>query len=218
MDEDMMRNWTFRLSVVVLTLALLASDSGRCGGIVINELHVDPDVKTELVEFVELHNTDRSSVDLSGWSFTSGIAYTFPAGTTLAGQGYLVVAQQPDDMLGGRTQSGFNVSAADVFGPFVGKLSNEGDRVTLCDADGQVVDEVTYKLGFPWPTVGDPTTNDQPGDGGVDAVDQSGVRQRPGRQLAFGAADAGIAEPGVRRQRGAADSAGQPYAEPAALG
>jgi hypothetical protein len=42
-----------------------------------------------------------------------------------------------------------------VFGPCRGKLSNQGDLVVLQTASGEVVDEVSYQLGFPWPTVGD---------------------------------------------------------------
>ena len=41
-------------------------------------------------------------------------------------------------------------------GPWGGKLSNEGETITLWDLSGNVVDEVDYGLGFPWPTVGTP--------------------------------------------------------------
>ena len=37
--------------------------------------------------------------------------------------------------------------------------SKYGDQLTLEDALGQTQDEVNYKLGFPWPTVGDPAGN-----------------------------------------------------------
>ena len=53
-----------------------------------------------------------------------------------------------------------------VLGPFGGKLSNEGERVVLCDDAGEIVDEVSYQLGFPWPTVGDPMTGSTAGTGG----------------------------------------------------
>ena len=43
------------------------------GPIVINELHVDPDVKTEPVEFIELYNAGASTVNLSGWNFSNGV-------------------------------------------------------------------------------------------------------------------------------------------------
>lgn len=133
--------------------------------VIINELHTNPDVKTDLVEFVELHNYGVEAVNLAGWALTEGVFYTFPAGTVLPAGGYIVAAQRPEHMLAPRTASGFSVSASVLYGPYGGKLSNEGERVVLCDAEGQVVDEVTYQLGFPWPTVGDVTTNNQPGTG-----------------------------------------------------
>src|ERR1043166_4599590 len=55
--------------------------------IVINEIHYNPDVKTEHVEFVELYNTGPGSVDLAGWYFSDGVNYTFPAGTSLPAGG-----------------------------------------------------------------------------------------------------------------------------------
>ncbi len=36
-------------------------------------------------------------------------------------------------------------------GPWLGKLSNDGERVTLSNELGQTVDEVDYRVGFPWP-------------------------------------------------------------------
>lgn len=114
--------------------------------VVINELHYDPDVSTDLVEFVELYNAGDAAVDLSGWFFSDGIDYTFPQGTTLAAGGYVVVAQNPTAVA-----AKFGVAS---LGPYSGKLSNFGETVTLRDAAGVKRDEVDYQLGFPWPTVG----------------------------------------------------------------
>ena len=61
-----------------------------------------------------------------------------------------------------------------AYGPFAGRLSNEGEALLLRDAAEREVDEIVYKLGFPWPTVGGDTNrsigliqsqvdNDQPG-------------------------------------------------------
>lgn len=116
--------------------------------IVINELHVDPvDSKSYPTEFVELYNPTESVVDLSGWAFTKGISYTFPAGTTLASHGYLLIAANPAMVL--------DRLGAHAIGPWTGALSNEGEKVTLSDALGAEVDSVEYTAGFPWPTVGD---------------------------------------------------------------
>ena len=119
--------------------------------VIINEIHYDPDVKTELVEYVELHNRSAFDVDISNWYFDSGISYQFPSSVTLGAGGYVVVAQVPEQV-----QSKFGVSSDIVFGSWVGKLNNDGEEIVLRDSDGAKVDEVEYKLGFPWPTVGGP--------------------------------------------------------------
>jgi len=135
--------------LVLMVEATLGSENGspRVGAVVINELHVDPAVKTQPVEYVELYNMSNAPVDLSGWSFTNGITYTFPGGTTLAAGDYVLVSENPSAV-----QSIYHVAS---FGPFIGSLSNGGERVVLRDADGMKQDEVDYGMGFPWPTVGD---------------------------------------------------------------
>lgn len=143
-------------------LSLLAREWGlqyeQIPPIVINEIHFDPDLSYELVEFVELHNAGDQPVDLSGWYFGSGITYTFPPNTLLAAGDYLVVTEDASV----RTiapltsvQSKYGTPPSKVFGPFSGSLSNDGETIQLRAANGLVVDEVDYQLGFPWPTVGD---------------------------------------------------------------
>src|SRR5688572_28218370 len=109
--------------------------SGVKGQIVINEIHSNPDVKTELVEFIELHNTTGASVNLSGWSLSDAAEFTFPTGTTIGPGGFAVVTENTNAF---RLKFGFS-----VFGPWVGKLNNSGERIALRNAAGQVVDEVT---------------------------------------------------------------------------
>jgi len=132
--------------------AALAKNWGkRRSKIIINEIHYDPDVKTELVEYIELYNRSAFDVDISEWYFSNGISYQFPVGTMLGAGEYVVVAQTPEQV-----QSKFGAPANIVFGPWVGKLNNEGERIVLRDSYGEQIDEVEYKLGFPWPTVGGP--------------------------------------------------------------
>jgi hypothetical protein len=124
------------------------------GDIVINELHYNPDVKTEPVEFVELYNAGAAPVNLQGWTLSAGagLRFTFPA-TNVAAGGYAVVAQNPAAL-----QAKYAVTGA--LGPFntnlASALSKYGDRVELRTDSGALHDEVEYRLGFPWPTVGDP--------------------------------------------------------------
>ena len=126
---------------------LLLSGAEPLPPIVINEIHYDPDVRTDLAEFVELYNAGTETVDLSDWALDDAVEYTFPAGTELTEGQYIVVAEDPATML-----SKFGVSA---HGPWTGRLDNDGDRIALRDDRGVTVDEVDYKRGFPWPTVGD---------------------------------------------------------------
>jgi hypothetical protein len=126
-------------------------------GVVVNEIHYDPDVKTEAVEFIELYNAANASVDLGGWSLVGAVSFAFPAGTRLAAQGFLVVAGNPAAL-----QAKFGAVA---LGPWVGRLSAVGETVILCDAARRVVDRVEYALGFPWPTVGDSVPSGTAGKG-----------------------------------------------------
>ncbi len=116
--------------------------------ILINEIHYAPDVKTEPAEFIELYNAGTNSVDLTGWYFSDGIQYRFTNSLSVPVGGFLVVAQDPATIL--------NKYGAVALGPWTGSLANEGEKIVLRNAAGQVMDEVNYQLGFPWPTVGDP--------------------------------------------------------------
>ena len=115
--------------------------------IIINEVHIDPPVKTEIVEFVELYNKGDVPVDVSGWTIRDGIGFSFPAGSSVDAGGYLVVAMDPQMF-----QAKFGKSA---LGPWEGKLNNTGETIELWSAGGDQIDQVDYKVGFPWPSVGE---------------------------------------------------------------
>ncbi|MBI1389834.1 MAG: hypothetical protein GC154_15450 [bacterium] len=119
--------------------------------VVINEIHYDPDLSTEWVEFIELFNDSDAAVDLSGWRIANAVDFTFPPGMSIAAHGFRVVAQ---DLSAVRNK--YAVPTSVMAGPFQGRLANEGDKVELHDAQGKTIDEVDYQLGFPWPTTGDP--------------------------------------------------------------
>ena len=151
-------------SALMVLGGLLCFDA-RGTEVVINEIHSDPDVKTELVEYVELHNTSGQPVDLSGWYFSDGIFYTFDEGATLPAGGYVIVCQSPSDIHAKWSSGRFQLPEHSILGPYGGKLNNDGEQVVLCNADGEVTDEVDYQLGFPWPTVGDSMSEDLLGTG-----------------------------------------------------
>lgn len=147
-------------------LAVIAFNWLRQGesAIVINEIHYNPDLKTDLVEFIELYNTGPHDVDISGWRFCDGVDYTFPQGTIFPADSYLVIAEDPTPAYRPVTISEkYGTDPALVAGPFSGRLNNDGEKIELCDAMGVTVDRVDYKLGFPWPTVGDAVPDVIPG-------------------------------------------------------
>lgn len=125
-----------------LTLALSFATWLRAD-VVINEIHYDPEPNTEEVEFIELYNSGASSVDVSGWQFTDGVAFILPVSTQIPAGGYLVIGENPTALF-----AKFSVNS---LGPWSGSLSNDGERIVLKNAFGAIMDEVDYGVGFPWP-------------------------------------------------------------------
>lgn len=114
--------------------------------LVINEIHYNPDLDTEWVEFIEIHNRAAEPANVGAWTLSGGINYVFPDGTVIPARGYLVVGEEP-----GALAAKFGVTA---LGPYTGRLSGDGERVVLRNQAAAEVDEVEYAPGFPWPTVG----------------------------------------------------------------
>lgn len=132
---------------MVMVIVGVLVGQGAVAAVVVNEIHFDPPVKTDPAEFIELYNPGAEAMSLSGWRIRGGVAFTFPEGAVLPAGGYGVVAQDP-----GYVERTWGVTA---WGPWSGRLANRGERVDLEDAGGARVDRVEYRLGFPWPTVGE---------------------------------------------------------------
>ena len=113
------------------------------GDVVINEIHFNPPDNTVRQEFIEIHNPDAAAINLGGWRISGAVDYYFPAGISIAGGDYLVIAEDPSTLL-----ETLNVTA---LGPYNGSLDSEGETIRLRDASDQLVDMVDYKAGFPWP-------------------------------------------------------------------
>ncbi|UCF42300.1 MAG: lamin tail domain-containing protein [Planctomycetota bacterium] len=146
-------------NVDIADFAILADNyRKRINPVVINEIHTDPDLKTEQVEFVELYNISNETVDLSGWYFSRGFDFTFPPSTSIPPHGYIVIVENTN-VFDQNSPNDTDFQAKFGFEPngiFIGKLSNDGENIELRNAEGEEMDQVDYQLGFPWPTVGDP--------------------------------------------------------------
>ena len=101
-----------------------------------------PGVRGEDFEFLELTNTGTALLTLTGASFTRGIEWTF-AGATLAAGERLVLVRNPAAF--SRRHPGM---AVPVRGPWSGHLDNDGERLELTDASGEVIFDFEYEDGW----------------------------------------------------------------------
>ena len=98
------------------------------------------------LEFIEIHNPDAAAVAIGGWALTKGVDYTFPAGTTIAAGGFIVVAANPATL-----------GVAGALGPWEAgdTLSDTGEEVELSLPGATAgtwtsVDKVTYADEGDW--------------------------------------------------------------------
>ncbi|MFT4640062.1 MAG: hypothetical protein ACI8T1_003387, partial [Verrucomicrobiales bacterium] len=119
--------------------------------ILISEINYHSSADQGSGDWVELRNTFGQPIDLSGWVFQDGSTsnrFFIPVGTTILPDEVIVLCEDQDT---------FRSIHPDVVcaGSFGFGLSNSGERLRLLDAEGQLIDEVTYKDAAPWPTEAD---------------------------------------------------------------
>ena len=115
--------------------------------IVISEVFYNQPGSVETAEFVEVHNSGTETVDLSGWSFSEGIQFTFRDGQLLRAGDYVCVVAD----LGAFLEE---FPAGRSVGEYVGRLSNGGERLALFDGQA-IVDLVDYNDDEDWPSLAD---------------------------------------------------------------
>ena len=123
--------------------------------LVINEIHYDPPSKTIPEEFIELFNPSPEPLDLAGYSFSSGIDFTFVGNQVwLEGHSYLVVCADPATILGSHS-----VDVDLLVGPWNPEtaLDNGGETIELVEPSGVVVARVRYNDRGKWPVAADGT-------------------------------------------------------------
>ena len=143
----------------------------RVGDLVITEINYNPhgaltrfgelDVDNDEFEFVELENTSERTINLDGVQLVQrtiagqeeGISFTFSA-QLLAPNKRLVIARNLKAFVSryGSTSTVAMGSSVDNAGDvYTGKLANGGERLTLLNAAGEVLQEFDYNDDFPWP-------------------------------------------------------------------
>jgi len=124
-----------------------ANQASLHGEVVINEIHYHPAVEggnTPPIEFLEIYNRSAGPIDLSGWRFTRGIPFSFPAGRTLSAGGFLVIAPDP-----AAVEARYGISG--VLGGFAGGLQNSAEVIRLEDDLGNPADRLRYADDGGWP-------------------------------------------------------------------
>ncbi len=128
---------------LLLTLCIVQSQAQ----IIINEISYNPpEAGNDSLEYIELYNSGNTQIEITGWSFTSGIGDTFPE-VHLQPGAYFVAAINASAM-----QAVFQVNAHQWSS---GALNNSGESIILVDASGNFVDSVAYDDMDPWPTDAD---------------------------------------------------------------
>jgi len=96
-------------------------------GVFINEILPSPTGPDETEEWIEIYNSNNSEVDISGWQIQDAKgkikSYSFPAGTKISPQGFLVLSRPTTKVT----------------------LNNDGDGLNLIQPDGKIIDTVSFE-------------------------------------------------------------------------
>ncbi|HKS35733.1 MAG TPA: lamin tail domain-containing protein, partial [Verrucomicrobiae bacterium] len=110
-------------------------------------------------EFIEVYNNTATPFDIVQWRLTGGANYEFPAFAPANPQaGFLkpferIVLSGADEAT---TRASYGIPASiRIFGPWVGNLSNDGERITLHDKNGVIVCTVQYNDRGKWSPAAD---------------------------------------------------------------
>jgi len=100
------------------------------------------------LEFIGIINNSDDTVDASGFYFRElGVSYTFPANS--------LIAPHQEIFLASNAQAFQQCYDKTAYGLFCRNLSNKSESLVLADAWGNIIDQVTYTDGLPWPPSAD---------------------------------------------------------------
>ena len=111
--------------------------------------------ESTVFEYLELTNISSATVDLNGANFSRGIQFDF---NSLAPQDRLLTPLE--SILLVKNRQGFErrhpeVDEAQIRGQYTGKLSNDGERLTLENSAGEDIVDLNYNDGEAWPAEAD---------------------------------------------------------------
>ena len=122
----------------------VAVDAAESGALVITEIQNNPSGQDATREFVEIYNPGGNSIDLTDWHMQDCGGRTAPLSGHLSSHNLLVLASSTDQALNGGVPA--DLPLVDLF------LPNGYGSVLIFDAQNNLVDQVRYEPGDPWPT------------------------------------------------------------------
>jgi hypothetical protein len=116
----------------------------------IEQINANPSSANQSDEYFVIKNTSGNSVDLSNWSLTGAVEYTFPGGTVIPAFttgvdniGLLHVAKSPAAFRV-RTSGATGGQYRLVVGPYAGSLSARGESIELRRPDGTLLQSQSF--------------------------------------------------------------------------
>ena len=184
----------FQLNQPGASVAGKSSKPAAAGDVVISEIMYHPGAPTAAeeaegfekrsdFEFLELSNVSDQTIDLSGVYCREGVHFIVAEPVQLAPKSSMVLARNPEAFrlrYSGRIPSG----------AYLGNLSNKGERLTIRDANGDVLASLEYDDEAPWPTQAD-------GDGSSLVLKDSRPAERAGEPSSWKASERSGGSPGT---------------------
>jgi len=93
-------------------------------------------------EYLELENSGSEAVDMSGWTLSGGVEFTFLPGTIIESNGSLFVSPEVAAFRA-RSSSPKGGEGLNVEGDYKGQISTRGETISLHDAEGMLIADVT---------------------------------------------------------------------------
>ncbi len=137
---------TGRFSVSTTPTFDAANEVAFVEDLVINEIMFNPPREHPDLEYLEVVNIGSGDLDISGFRINRGVSFTFPNGTVLEPDEYLVVAKDPTALL----EAHPSLADKQLLGPWVGTLGDRGERVRIVDLLATVGYDVRYYDGGYW--------------------------------------------------------------------
>ena len=151
-SNDHNQTTTYNFSNSTEAITAYFSGSSQPALLAVSEFNYNSDSSSNSKDWIELHNYGTSSLNISGWKINDqddNNAFTFPTGTIISPNSYLVVA---NDLT---TFHQVYPNVNNVIGSLPFQLSNSGDQIRIYDANNLLYLSFYYQDVSPWPIEAD---------------------------------------------------------------